>query len=159
MIISSAKISWNCTDSVGNIEHPAKLGVQFSGWQWTPIQELDKSTKACTILMTMLIKSILKLNIITVWANINCQRPSTLWVDYFNNKFGPFIGHHKNLQNILLWHGMSSFFFMPNGFKLVIRWLASLYMSLFLCLFHISSKCIADTTMWNWPISRGKTFF
>ena len=77
-----------------------------------------------------------KSNIIIVWANIKCQRPSTLWAHTFNDKFGPFISHHK-IYRMYFYIGCPVCFFMQNGFNLVIRWLVSLYMSLFLCLFNI----------------------
>ena len=90
------------TDSVGNIERPARLGVQFSGTQWTPIQESDKSTYKMRDFGDNDNNVNTKSNIITVWANIKCHRPSTLWVNTFNDIFGTFIGHHKNLQKIVL---------------------------------------------------------
>ena len=49
------------------------------------------------------------------------------------------------------------FVFMHNGFNWVIRWLVGLCMSLFLCIFHISSKYIAGKTMWKRKISCDKT--
>ena len=96
-----------------------------------------------------------KSNIIIVWANtcIKCQRPSTLWTDTFNDKFGPFIGLLKNLQNVLFLHGMSSLFFHAEwsqfGNQVTLKFI---YVIISRCLFHIPSKCIAGKTMWKWQI-------
>ena len=141
MILPSVKkLVETANDSEGNNERPARLGVQFRGWHWaqrvTPMQKLDKSTKIYTILVTVIIKINTKSNIIIVWANIKCQRPSTLWADTFNDKFDPFISHHK-ICRMYFYMWCPVCFFMQNGFNLVNRWLVSIYMSLFLCLFHI----------------------
>ena len=100
----------------------------------------------------------IKSNIIIVWANIKCQRPSTLWADILMINLAPLSVTIKIYRMSYIYMGCPVCFFMQNRFSWVIRWLVSLYMSLFLCLFHISSKFIAGKTMWKWQISCDRIF-